>query len=293
MSLIRHSSVPHQFWDEAVCTTVYLINRLPTSILQNRSPYHLVYNQEPTYSLLKSFGCTCYPCLRSYATSKLDSRSEKWVFLGYNALHLGYRCLSLTSGKLYINFDVIFQEHDYPYKLSSLISNSNTSLTLRLLGPSPAPILPTCTFESISPSPDTPLSSSASLISPVSSISPSLKLPGLSNQDSSLSLDDSLNHTNPFEVSITGHTPSTNPLSTSNVDSHTSPSRVKTRGLYDILCTIDLVIVPHSPKYPLPVCLHTSAPLPHEPTTFISASKHREWIATMHDEFNALLQNQI
>ena len=112
----------HKFWDEAVCTTVYLINSLPTPLLQNRSPYNLVYSQEPSYSLLRNFGCTCYPCLRPYATSKLDSRSEKCVFLGYSAFHLGYRCLSLTSGKLYISQDVIFSKHDYPYKSSMIIS---------------------------------------------------------------------------------------------------------------------------------------------------------------------------
>ena len=79
LSLMRHSSVPLQFWDEAACTAVYLINRLPTPLLQNRSPYTLVYNHEPSYSLLRCFGCTCYPCLCPYATSKLDSRSEKCV----------------------------------------------------------------------------------------------------------------------------------------------------------------------------------------------------------------------
>ena len=62
LSLMRHSSVPHRFWDEAVCTAVYLINRLPTPTLRNRSPYHLVFNQGPTYSVLRNFGCTCYPC---------------------------------------------------------------------------------------------------------------------------------------------------------------------------------------------------------------------------------------
>ena len=42
LSLMRHSSVPLQFWDEAACTAVYLINRLPTPLLQNRSPYTLI-----------------------------------------------------------------------------------------------------------------------------------------------------------------------------------------------------------------------------------------------------------
>ena len=34
LSLMRHSSVPLHFWDEAACTAVYLINMLPTLLLQ-------------------------------------------------------------------------------------------------------------------------------------------------------------------------------------------------------------------------------------------------------------------
>ena len=77
LSLMHHASIPHQFWDEAVCTSVYLINRLPTPNLDNKSPFSLVHHQEPDYQLLKSFGCACYPCLRPYANSKLDNRSER------------------------------------------------------------------------------------------------------------------------------------------------------------------------------------------------------------------------
>ena len=127
--------MPHLLWDEAVCTSIYLINRLLTSILQNKSPYQLVYNQEPPYTLLKSFGCSSYPCLRPYGTSKMDSWSERCVFLGYSAFHIGYRCLSLTI-RFYISHDVIFKEHDYPYKEQSSICNQDTHSTLGLLGSS-------------------------------------------------------------------------------------------------------------------------------------------------------------
>ena len=123
LSLMHHSSLPHQLWDEAVCTSVYLINRLPTPNLDNKSPFYLVHHQELDYNLLKSFGCAHYPCLRSYTTSKFDSRSERCIFLGYSAFHNGYRCLSLASGKLYISCDVIFQEHIYPFKEQPVIIN--------------------------------------------------------------------------------------------------------------------------------------------------------------------------
>ena len=297
LSLLRHSSVPHQFWDEAVCTMVYLINRLPVSIPQIRSPYHLVYNQEPASSLLKSFGCTCYPCLKTYATSKMDSRSERCVFLGYSALYIGYRCLSLTSGKIYISRDIIFKEHDYPYKKPSLISNSDNLSTLELLGSSQAPILFAQTSQSVSPSTESTSILSTPLFSLVSTTSihewsHSPKFHDSSNQDFLLSPNDSIDNANQSKTPVTSHIPSTNPLSPSNLDSHTSSSLVKIRRLSDILRTVDSVKATQSTKYPLPMCLHTSASFSPEPATFISASKHPEWIAAMQDEFNALIQNQ-
>ena len=254
LSLMRHSSVPRQFWDEAVCTAVYLINRLPTPILRNRSPYHLVYNEEPTYSFLRSFGSACYPCLHSYAASKLDPRSDKCVFLGYSASHLGYRCISLSSGKLYISRDVIFQEHDYPLKSSSLIKNSQHSLSHGLLESSPASSDSTAqpSGSSISPVllaspilPDSPASPASSILpdssaSPASPLSPVLPVIP----------PDSFNY-NPLnspENSIPSHTPSTNPLSPSNLDHNTSPSHVKTRRLFDILHTLDSSSASHPPS---------------------------------------------
>ena len=240
---MHHSSLPRQLWDEVVCTVVYLISQLPKPNLQNRSPFHLVYNQEPDYYPLKSFECTCYPCLRPYTTSKLDSPLERCIFLGYSAFHHGYRCLSLASGKIYISRDVIFMEHIYPYKEQPSINNPDVQLTLGLLGSSPTTTNPTHTPQflpsSIALSPVISTSPKQSHSSPISS-------PSLLEQDQSspVSSEPHNSHhsshslspaTNSSNLSTTGHIPSTGPLSPSNLDSHNSNPHVKTRQLSDIL----------------------------------------------------------
>lgn len=103
LTLLHTASLPNKFWDEAVSTSAYLINRMTTPLLRNKSPNEILFNELPNYNLLKTFGCLCYPHLRPYTSNKFTSRSEKCVFLGYSSIHLGYRCLSLISNKIYIS----------------------------------------------------------------------------------------------------------------------------------------------------------------------------------------------
>ena len=206
-----------------MCNAVHLINKLPTQILKNRSPYQLVYNQEPEYSSLKNFGCTCYPCLRPYSTSKLDSRSERCVFLGYSAFHSGYRCLSLASGKLYTSCDVTFIENIYPYKeqlQQTPISNSNSQLSHGLIGSSLTTIKVILSPKQISPM--TSKQSQTSLIMHEAQ-SPLQQTPTHNSANSTHNSTDP-NHND----STTGHIPSRNPLSPSNMDSSNTKSHVKT-----------------------------------------------------------------
>ena len=115
LSLFKTKSLPAKLWDEAVCTSTYLINRMTTPLLQYKSPYELLYKELPDYYFLRTFGCLCYPHLRAYMKNKLDLRFEKCVFLGYNHMHLGYQCLTLITSKLYISRDVIFKENIFSF----------------------------------------------------------------------------------------------------------------------------------------------------------------------------------
>jgi histone deacetylase 1/2 len=39
LSLLAHASMPLKFWDESFLTVVFLINRLPSEIVHNDTPY--------------------------------------------------------------------------------------------------------------------------------------------------------------------------------------------------------------------------------------------------------------
>lgn len=62
--------LPIQFWGECILTANYLINRLPTPLLSNRT----------LYAPICVFGCLCYASTLANHRTKFDPR-EKSVFL--------------------------------------------------------------------------------------------------------------------------------------------------------------------------------------------------------------------
>jgi histone deacetylase 1/2 len=63
LSLLAYASMPLKYWDEAFLTTVYLINRLPSRIIQSKTPIECLLGKSSDYSLLRIFGCACWPNL--------------------------------------------------------------------------------------------------------------------------------------------------------------------------------------------------------------------------------------
>ncbi|GJZ78479.1 retrovirus-related pol polyprotein from transposon TNT 1-94 [Tanacetum coccineum] len=70
------ATLPLRFWGDCITTATYLINRFPSPILHNKTPYELLLNKVPDYSYLKVFGCF------AVATNPL-------IFLGYPAQQKG------------------------------------------------------------------------------------------------------------------------------------------------------------------------------------------------------------
>lgn len=103
LTLLAHASLPIKFWVDAFATSVYLINRTPTKIINFDNPYHKLFHKSPQFDFLRTFGCACFPCLRSYNTHKLQFRSKMCVFIGYSLHHRGYRCLDASTGRVYLS----------------------------------------------------------------------------------------------------------------------------------------------------------------------------------------------
>jgi hypothetical protein len=114
LTLLAHSHLSNKYWFDAFLTAVYVINRLPTLVLKNQSPYSKLYKHNPDYQKLRVFGCLCYPLLRPYGLHKLEYRSKPCIFLGYN--YAGYKCLDPVTNKACLSKHVIFDEDSFSAK---------------------------------------------------------------------------------------------------------------------------------------------------------------------------------
>jgi histone deacetylase 1/2 len=124
LALLANASMPLKFWDEAFLTATFLINLLPTKVLNFSTPTEKLINVIPNYDSLRIFGCACWPNLRPYNKHKLAFRSKQCVFLGYSPLHKGVKCLDVSTGRVYISCDVVFDEKVFPF--ASLDPNAGT-----------------------------------------------------------------------------------------------------------------------------------------------------------------------
>jgi hypothetical protein len=106
-ALLQNAGLPNSFWNYGVLTAVYLINRSPTrALVNNQSPIEALTKVKPLYKNLHVFGCICYS--KRLNSTKLESKSEKCIFLGY--IPNGFRVFNLENQKLQHVRDVVFDD---------------------------------------------------------------------------------------------------------------------------------------------------------------------------------------
>ena len=114
---------------------VYLINRLPFPLLNNKSPNEKLLKHIPSYTHLKTFGSLCFVSTLPLNRSKFDPTAKPCVFIGYPAGIKGYKVLDLASKTIFVSRDVHFLEHIFPFSTSSKPLSPNHSTISDFLDP--------------------------------------------------------------------------------------------------------------------------------------------------------------
>ncbi|KAL4379405.1 hypothetical protein GQ457_02G040510 [Hibiscus cannabinus] len=108
--MLMEKNLPKKFWAEAVRTTVYLLNRLLTKAVQDKTPVEAWFGRKPSAKHLRVFGSICYAHIPAQKRSKLDAKADRGIFLGYDSQAKGYRIFNLDTEKIMISRDVEFNE---------------------------------------------------------------------------------------------------------------------------------------------------------------------------------------
>lgn len=96
-------------------TTVFVINRTPSPILNNTSPYEKVHQTIPNYNEFRVFGCLTYASTLKHNKFKFDKRARLCVFIGYPMGTKGYKLYDIQFQRMCISRDVVFREDTFPF----------------------------------------------------------------------------------------------------------------------------------------------------------------------------------
>jgi ATP-binding cassette subfamily B (MDR/TAP) protein 1 len=109
-AMLKATGLGKPFWAEAVKIVCYVINRSLSTAIELKTPMKMWTGKVADYSRLHIFGSPVYVMYNTKKFSKLDSKSIKYVFLGYANGVKGYCLWDPTAHKLIIIRDVIFIE---------------------------------------------------------------------------------------------------------------------------------------------------------------------------------------
>lgn len=306
LTLLTHAHMPKSYWTYALSTATYLINRLPTAVLDMDTPLHKLFRTHPNYNKTRVFGSLCFPWLRPYTSHKLEDRSTPCVFIGYSQTQSAYLCLQRNTGRIYVSRHVRFDEHVFPFKTKSTPQPTQES-------PEPTPTYPSPPVTAIpiittppnphQPAPQPPLmeqtGTSSSDSHPTEQVNSSSPLLSVTNSDtdnaaiipdstSGHDVNSTASHTDPPTTSsAAGQSPAVSSAPAPAVSSAPAPSQPVNN--HPMLTRRKNQINKPNPRYNYSATLSSS--FPTEPRTVAQALRDKRWRGSMSTEIDAFVRN--
>jgi hypothetical protein len=88
----------------------YLVNKSPSTVLDDKTPQEVWTGKKPSLTHLKVFGCDAYVHVPKENRSNLDKKDEKCIFIGYKDGLKGFNLWNLETKKVVCRRDVVFRE---------------------------------------------------------------------------------------------------------------------------------------------------------------------------------------
>ena len=109
--LLIQSGLPPSFWGEAINTANYIRNRHPSNSLDGKTAFEKWTGKIPNVKYFREFGCEVFTLNRDQNKSKLASRSNKGIFLGYSEQSKAYRVCIVEEQRIDITRNMKFIEN--------------------------------------------------------------------------------------------------------------------------------------------------------------------------------------
>ena len=107
-ALLLSAKVPTPFWSQTALHAVHAINRIPSTVIHNQTPYERLFGSPPDYHHLCSFESARFVLLQPHEHNKLEPQSRLCCFLGYGKTQKGYRFYDPVSHHLRVSRNVVF-----------------------------------------------------------------------------------------------------------------------------------------------------------------------------------------
>lgn len=112
--------LPDRFWGECVEAATYIINRVPLSVLGNKSPYEMLYHKPPSLAHIRVIGCLAF-ATNLKRDDKFSPKARKAVLLGYLISQKGYKLVDVESKLVFVSRDVIFFKDKFSFQAPGLV----------------------------------------------------------------------------------------------------------------------------------------------------------------------------
>ena len=110
-TLLRDSGLGHSCWAEAAAYSIDTCNLIPSQRHPNRIPLESFSGRKQSVAHLRVFGAKCWAKIPiAHGGSKLDPRSSECRLLGYVSGGGNYKVQDVTSRRVFVSRDVVFEE---------------------------------------------------------------------------------------------------------------------------------------------------------------------------------------
>jgi hypothetical protein len=114
-TLLQHSGLPQNRWEEAIEHAVWIRNRVLNKRLSDKTPYEAYFKIKPDIRHLHPFGCLAHALIpKELRTRTFQTHTHRCAFMGYSNRHDAFLLYDTDSRKTIISRDVLFFDEFFP-----------------------------------------------------------------------------------------------------------------------------------------------------------------------------------